>query len=222
MIEELLPAEVRAVEVFQEPDEIFLHPEEAVCVARASHRRRCEFATGRHCARVALSMLGLPNRPIIRSERGAPVWPAGVVGSITHCTGYCAAAVAWADDLGSIGIDAEPNEPLPDQVWDIVSLPSERADLQRQGAEDGSVAWDRLLFSAKESVYKVWAPVTGQFLGFDEVEVKINPRDSTLVARFRDPRSDETINALGELHGRYLARNGLIVTTMISHARWPS
>lgn len=76
-------------------------------------RRQREFATARSCARTALARLGVPPVPVLASPRGAPRWPAGVVGSITHCDGYRAAAVAYTRDVVSLGIDAEPDEPLP-------------------------------------------------------------------------------------------------------------
>jgi len=109
VIEEILPAEVVAVEALADPPGVTLFPEEEAVIAKAVDKRRREFSTVRHCARLALAMLGLPRSPLLPGERGAPQWPVGVVGSMTHCAGYRAAAVARASDMVTIGIDAEPH-----------------------------------------------------------------------------------------------------------------
>ena len=72
-------------------------------------------------------------QPVLPGERGAPRWPAGVVGSMTHCAGYRAAALVRAADLASLGIDAEPHGPLPEGVLRRVALPAERERLRAAG-----------------------------------------------------------------------------------------
>ncbi|PZS40918.1 MAG: 4'-phosphopantetheinyl transferase, partial [Pseudonocardiales bacterium] len=94
MIEKILPDGVASVEAFRDPPDAVLYPGEAELITRAVDKRRREFRTVRHCARQALRQLGLPPAPVLRGERGEPKWPAGVVGSMTHCAGYRAAAVA--------------------------------------------------------------------------------------------------------------------------------
>lgn len=214
MLEELLPAAVSAVEVFGDSPGVRLYPDEEACVARAVQGRRREFTTGRHCARDALGRLGLAPTAITRGERGAPDWPDGVVGSITHCAGYRAAAVARATDLVTIGIDAEPNEPLPGGVLELVSMPQERARLAAIASAIPGVAWDRLLFSAKESVYKAWNPLTGSFLDFDGADITIDPTAGTFVARLLVPGAIVAGGARGELSGRFVVRGGLAVTAV--------
>ena len=213
MIEELLPAAVRAVEVFADPPGAALYPEEQVCVARAVPGRRHEFTTGRHCARAALARLGVAPTAITKGARGEPAWPRGVVGSITHCTGYRAAAVAMATDVVTIGIDAEPHEPLPRGILEMISIPAERTRLHGIVLAAPNVAWDRVLFSAKESVYKAWFPLTGTWLDFDGADVTIDPR-GTFVARLLVPGATVAGDARGELPGRFLVRDGLAVTAV--------
>ena len=113
MIEEILPAAVASAEMFTDPPNATLLPQEAAIVERVSDKRRREFTAGRECARIALGKLGVVPVPILIGERGAPQWPPGIVGSITHCDGYRAAAVAHASDVAAIGMDAEPDDPLP-------------------------------------------------------------------------------------------------------------
>ena len=73
-----------------------LFPEEEALVAGAVTKRREEFAAGRNAARAALAGLGPPPCPLLRAGRRAPAWPQGIVGSITHCSGFCCAVVAPA------------------------------------------------------------------------------------------------------------------------------
>ncbi|MEV0171530.1 4'-phosphopantetheinyl transferase superfamily protein [Streptomyces sp. NPDC050803] len=175
MIEELLPDSVVTVELYgdEEPGPAPLYPEEAAVVAQAVEKRRREFAAVRSCARRAMEKLGVPAQPLLPGDRGAPRWPAGLAGSMTHCDGYCAAAVVRATDLASLGIDAEPNEPLPDGVLAAVSLPGEQQRIRALTDDRPDVRWDRLLFSAKESVYKAWFPLTGQWLEFTEADIEL-------------------------------------------------
>ncbi|WP_250029458.1 4'-phosphopantetheinyl transferase family protein [Paractinoplanes maris] len=181
MIAELLPAGlVGWAERFDDVEPDDLYPQEAATVARAVPKRRREFATGRRLARRALAELGVPPAPILPGDRGAPGWPAGVVGSITHCPGYRAAVVGLSDRVTTIGLDAEPDEPLPPGVLDEVSLPAERDRIAQLGP--GGVSWDRLLFCAKEAVYKAWFPLTRRWLGFTEAHVDLGP-DGTFTAR---------------------------------------
>jgi 4'-phosphopantetheinyl transferase EntD len=168
VIGSLLPAAVRVVESFGELPGATLFPEEEELVARAVPKRVAEVTTVRACARRALGELGLPPVPILSGPSREPLWPAGVVGSLTHCAGYRAAAVARASELASFGIDAEPHGELPEGVLERVALASEQAALP--GLPPG-VHWDRLLFSAKESVYKAWFPLAGRWLGFEDARL---------------------------------------------------
>ena len=123
MIGELLPEAVVAVEAYGADAAVDapLYPEERAVVARAVDKRRREFASVRRCARHAMVKLGLEPRPVLPGERGAPLWPEGILGSMTHCTGYCAAALVRAGELASLGIDAEPHEALPEGVLGAVA-----------------------------------------------------------------------------------------------------
>jgi 4'-phosphopantetheinyl transferase EntD len=213
MIEEILPPQVAAVEAFGDLlDPLF--PQEEALVVKAVAKRRAEFTTGRACARAALARLGLPRVPIPQGARGAPDWPDGVVGSITHCAGYRASAVARVADVLSLGVDAEPDAPLPDGVLEAIASTAERASLDQLAAQAPGVSWDRLLFSAKESVYKTWFPCTGRWLDFDEAVITINPAAGTFGARLLVSGQAHDGRPLHEFAGRWLARNGLVLTAI--------
>jgi 4'-phosphopantetheinyl transferase EntD len=179
----LLPEEAVVVETLELTTEAPLYPVEAERIAAAARKRRLHFAGGRRCAREALGRVGLPSSPIRVGFGGQPVWPKGVVGSITHCPGYCAAAVAPRPPLAGLGIDAERNAPLPDGVAQRTTLPGETADLPVQAG----VSWPTLLFSARESVFKAWYPLTCRWLDHHDVELQFDvARRCFTVVRYRD------------------------------------
>jgi len=214
VIEEILPPGVAAAEAFGDTAPALLFPAEEAAIARAVAKRRSEFATGRACARAALAKLGLPPVPIVPGPRGAPQWPPGVTGSITHCAGYRASAVARLADVASLGLDAEPNAPLPDGVLERIAVAQERAWLPELAAAVPGVSWDRLLFCAKESVYKAWFPLTGRWLGFEQAAVTVEPQSRTFTARLLEPAEACDGRRLAGFDGRWLVRDGLVLTAI--------
>lgn len=170
----LLPPGCAVHEIHGDVPDVALFAAEEKIITRALPQRRAEFATARLCARRALVDLGEPAGAVVAGRRGEPRWPAGVVGSVTHCSGFRAAAVARRDDLLAIGIDAEPDLPLPAGVLEhIAPAAGERARLAGLAAEDPATPWDRIMFCVKEAVYKVWSPLTGTWLGFEDAEVRM-------------------------------------------------
>lgn len=214
MVEEILPDGVVVAAVRGDIVDDALFPVEEEVIARAVEKRRREFTTGRACARRALAQLGLPAQPIPSGARGAPRWPAGTVGSITHCDGYRACAVARASDFASVGIDAEPNEPLPDGILEDIALPGERG-LMHESAE---VRWDRLLFCIKEAVYKVWFPLTGKWLGFEDATVEIDVPGKSFAARLLVPGPVLEGRELRGFSGRWTVRDGLLLAAIAEPA----
>jgi 4'-phosphopantetheinyl transferase EntD len=216
VIERLLPATVVSVEAFDDVPDEPVFPGEEQYIAQAVDRRRREFVTARRCAREALAGLGHPPATIPRTRRGAPVWPDGTVGSITHCAGYRAAAVARAGDPVSIGIDAEPHGPLPEGVAEVVALAEERDMLARMRAADPAVHWDRLLFSAKESVFKAWYPLTRRELAFAEARLDIDAQAGSFTAHLKaDGTRLDHGRPLANLDGRFLIGRDVVVTAVV-------
>jgi 4'-phosphopantetheinyl transferase EntD len=214
VIEEILPPEVASAEAFDDPPGTVLYPEEEAVIARSVDKRRREFTTARACARRAMAALGLPPAPIVPGERGAPTWPSGVVGSMTHCDGYRAAALARTGDVLSVGLDAEPNEKLPDGVLDVITSPAERDHLAKLAAEHPGVSWERLLFSAKESVYKTWFPLTRRWLDFEDAVVTPDPYTGTFTAELCVPGPVAGGRTLTGFTGRWIVGHGLVATAI--------
>jgi 4'-phosphopantetheinyl transferase EntD len=214
MIDDILPDKVRSAEAFDDPAGVDLFPEEEAAISRAVGKRRREFTTARYCARKALAELGHPPIPLIPGERGAPTWPEQIVGSMTHCAGYRAAALAHAADVVTIGIDAEPDEPLPDGVLDTIARAEEQGRLRELADVAQGAHWDRLLFSAKESVYKAWFPLTRAWLGFEDASIDIDPVGATFSARLMVEGPEVNGRQLSTFHGRWVAVDGLVVTAI--------
>ena len=112
--------------------------------------------------------------------------------------------------MAAIGIDAEPDAGLPAGLIESVAGQAERAWIARHAASDPAVCWDRLLFSAKEAVGKLWYPLTGHWPGFGQLAV------------FPAAAGTFEAHVAGSLlAGRWLARGGLIVTAVTCAGRGP-
>ncbi len=212
MMEELLPFGVAVVERWNDDEPTVLFSEERALVGKAIESRVREFTTARFCARQALGELGFSSFPILRGSKGEPLWPPGVVGSITHCAGYRAAAVAMQTHVAAIGIDAEIDDSLPLEVGKSLFVAEETVWL-RQASD--RFHWDRILFSAKESVYKAWFPLTQRWLGFEDVEIAIETAESRFCVRPLVSLPREFDEALRQFTGRFLVRNGIVITTVV-------
>ncbi|WP_327370425.1 4'-phosphopantetheinyl transferase family protein [Streptomyces sp. NBC_01217] len=218
MIEKILPSRMAVEEAFSDPPGAVLFPAEEELIRGAVETRRREFTTARHCARRALGSLGIAPAPILKGRRGAPIWPPQTVGSMTHCTGYRAVAVAHRADVLTVGIDAEPHAPLPDDVHETIALATEQRRERELRREHPGIHWDRLLFSAKESVYKAWFPLTQRWLGFEEADIVLHS-NGTFTAGLL-PSATEAALAAGSaappsaFNGRWLVADGLVVTAI--------
>jgi 4'-phosphopantetheinyl transferase EntD len=223
MIERLVPRGVATAETREDILEIELFEEEQRSMGRAVEKRRREFVTGRACARDALRRLGVSVVAITNGPHGEPLWPTGVVGSITHCRGYRACAVARIEKVTSLGIDAEENAPLPEGVLEQVAFGPE-LDLV---TPTGGVQMDRLLFSAKEAIYKAWFPLAQRWLGFEDVNLELDAATRTFRARLHVPGPMIDGRRLTEFSGRWCVEDGVIGTSVVipatgmSDTAWP-
>lgn len=203
-------------ELYDDPADLAALPEEEPLIERSVAKRRNEFITVRHCARLAMEELGVPPAPILKGEKGEPQWPAGVVGSLTHCQGYRGAVVGRSETVRSVGIDAEPHDVLPDKVLEAISLPRERHEI---AALPGGLHWDRILFCAKEATYKAWFPLTQRWLGFEDAhitfEVDSHGTAGTFVSRILIDPSARSGPPLEELAGRWSVAGGLALTAIV-------
>jgi len=208
----LFPASVVTATQSELADTPALMPEERSFLARAVPARVLEFTTGRSCARAALARLGCPPVAIAVGDEREPLWPPGFIGSITHCKGHCAAAVARRDPrtahaIASLGLDAEPALPLPEDVARMVCSDDEREWIE-QHRQDG-LPWNRLVFSAKESVFKCIFPIARRFLDFHDTELTFVGEGSFQISVPSLPE------ATTHVRGCHAFREGFILTSAI-------
>jgi 4'-phosphopantetheinyl transferase EntD len=191
-----------------------LLPEEAEGAKNARAERLLEFRAGRHCARKALARLGLRGAPVIKAEDRSPVWPPGFVGSITHTReagrGFCGAAVARAGAVRAVGVDAETDDVLEKKLWRRVLTRGEIEWISARPAEEQGFL-GKLVFSAKESVYKCQYTLSHEFLEFAEVELA-PPGDGTFTATLLVPAAPFEVGQA--LSGRWVRRDGYVVTAV--------
>lgn len=212
----LFPAESRYVYMLTAPGEPDLtnfnnlHPLERTMVSHAVPSRQAEFGDARWCAHQALKELGaspdVANAPIYRGERGMPLWPEGYCGSLTHTEGYRAALVAPEGAIRSVGVDAEPAEPLPEGILGVIARHGELTQIASL-AQAGIPFADRLLFCAKEATYKAWFPLTKRWLGFEQAEIDIRPDGTFISYLLVRPTPVPFIN------GRWAATDGYLIAS---------
>jgi 4'-phosphopantetheinyl transferase EntD len=155
-------------------DERALLADEAPAFASSVVTVRRASGAARIVARELLAQFGLPARSLPKGKAGAPIWPEGVIGSLSHDSRVAVAAVALRRTVVALGIDVEPAEVLPLDVLDLVATPSERSKIGDDPYRG------RLLFVAKEAVYKAVYPLDQQFLDHHDVEVSISKGQATV------------------------------------------
>lgn len=138
-------------------------------VARSVRGRQAGYFHGRACARRAMAQLGVPANEVGMGLRGEPLWPAGLVGSISHTSQLAGAMVQFAHRWRGVGIDLEPLDSgaLLHESSDVFLSGTESALLTGANRELGLV----IAFSAKESFYKAVYPSVQRFFDFDVVEI---------------------------------------------------
>ncbi len=203
-LDAIVPKGATAVEAsgFSQPWDLF--PEEVQLLGNVSEKRRVEFSIGRSCAHRALAKLGTEPGPILRGASREPIWPPGIAGSITHCDGYCAAAVARKADTAGFGIDAELIRPVSGDVLRLIATEPELCWIRRARRSDQrSFPWELLLFSAKESVFKTWFPIVGTWLGFEQVRIEFHEGENEFRA-FISGLPARAPTDLGAISGRFI------------------
>jgi len=187
-------------------------------MATMQPRRRSEFCNGRACARIALTALGLPDCVIPVGVNREPLWPDGTVGSISHCGPVAAAAVARSETISALGIDLEHAEPLDAGLLNMICLPAERSWLR---TTENPLLIAKLIFSAKESIFKCIWPTVRRFVDFQDIGIHIDIDSGTFApVNWADSLPDPVIRGIA---GRYRLRDGWIMTTacIVHQARAP-
>ena len=171
-IEALFPPGVIAAEVSGPVPLGLLYPAEAAGLGRMVASRAAEFAGGRLAARLALERLGVEGFAVTAAPDRKPVWPEGVVGSITHSAGLCAAVAARHGECLGLGLDTEQVGRVTAPLAARICVPSELAWIESL-EEAQRPAGRALVFAAKEAFYKAQSPLTDEWLGFEALAVEV-------------------------------------------------
>lgn len=162
-----------------------LHPDEVVSLpVHAVEKRRQEFAAGRVSASRAMASLGVPARPVGMASDRSPIWPDGIVGSISHSGTVAMAAVACrSSGIVAIGLDIEENLPLEAELFEEICANDELRWLKIHApAERGMLA--KAIFCAKEAAYKCQYPLSRRMFGFQTLHVSLDLPAKRFTAAF--------------------------------------
>lgn len=183
-------------------DAAFDIPEaEVPLIENAIEKRRREFSAGRCCARKALKALGCADVPIVHNQYGAPLWPQGIVGSITHSNTYAAAAAAKSSKIRGLGLDMETVSRIsPAIARKILTAPEKKRLQQLDPAEQQRLL--ALFFSAKEAVYKCLHPLIQCRIGFEDARIECAP-DQRSIEIFMCARMQSALPGVEYLRGHY-------------------
>lgn len=146
--------------------------EEEACIqsVKAEHRRN-EFLLGRACAHQALSTFHLSHLPILRNENRSPIWPKSIVGSISHTENWAVAAVGKQTAVKGIGIDIENLHRAVNLGIQRHVCISREAEWLAQFSSEQMEFFLKIIFSAKEAIFKCYHPLTGVYLDFKDAWV---------------------------------------------------
>ncbi|MCR9125433.1 MAG: 4'-phosphopantetheinyl transferase superfamily protein [Rhodobacteraceae bacterium] len=188
-----------------------LLPGEQRPVAAMVERRRRSFAAGRRAARGAMIAQGMAPAAVPMGNDRAPVWPAGLTGSITHSDRYCLAAVARSANTRALGIDIEARDAVGDDLVPEICTLAERAWLGTQPREvRGALA--SLVFSAKETAYKCQYTLSQTLFGFQMLDITPDLDTGQFEATFVE--SVPGFEAGTQLHGQFCFGADWVLTTM--------
>ena len=195
-----------------------LYPEERALFALAVLHRQREFAAGRTAARQAMAQVGLNPCPVPSGPDRAPIWPLGVVGSISHTRQICIAAAGRAEEVGAIGIDVEERKPVDQALWPSICTTDEQAYLQTHPVEQrGDIVTH--LFSAKEAFFKWQYPATKRMLDFQDIRITLNPENSGFLARHVD--AIQWPEALNPVSGCMISGQKWVIAWVCGHLGRP-
>jgi 4'-phosphopantetheinyl transferase EntD len=211
----LFPPGAVAAQLRRPGEPAMLLPAEAAHLGRAVPKRAQEYAAGRLCARRALAELGIVDFPIKVADDRQPIWPDGMVGSITHTAGFCAAVVAERTRVGALGLDSEVVGSVNPEIWSTICVPGETAWLESLPPLQQAAAVT-LIFSAKEAFYKCQYPLVREPLNFHDARVEAVAWGASDGAFQIHATRSIRIAKYGALpmQGRYLFHEGFVTAGM--------
>jgi len=209
MIEKLFSKQVVALKATPKMWGGLLYPEEEEYIKKAVPKRRREFTAGRLCAREVLSRLGINNFPVLVGLQRAPVWPENIIGSISHCGNICIVAATKDKGIRGLGVDVEQTGQLEESVLEFVCTKKEKEWLADTTSFGINLA--KIIFSAKESLYKSIFPLIHSTLEFLDVQIIINTQLNSFKVELYNTQAAKALEKF-ILTGRYYFAEGFIFT----------
>ena len=203
----LFPPVIVTAELTTEVSTDVLTEPELKSISHCAKKRIQDFTRGRACAHEALGKLGITHFSLLSGEKREPLWPAEIVGSITHTTGFAAAVAARRRDIESVGIDCEVVESVGRDLWERICTPAERARLAEL-SEAESQQQAALIFAAKEAFYKCQFPLSREWVGFEDVSIVVEAGSWRVVPENPLPVATTWIE---KLVGRYEFRERWVI-----------
>ncbi len=204
------------IEPIGEPNIDRLPAEERALVAKAVPKRIREFCAGRTLARRMLADVGRPVASILRGPNGAPSWPPGVRGSITHAGAWVGVAISTSPEVLGVGLDIEDGSPLHSKYWHVIMTEEDMSHLDAVGASDRErIA--KVMFSAKEAAYKAQHAITETFLAFSAMDIRIAANERSFVATFHQSVSPFAVG--DEIEGSIARFDGNVATAVTLDTR---
>jgi 4'-phosphopantetheinyl transferase EntD len=143
-------------------------------IGRSVPKRQAEYLHGRLAARNALAPFGLAHFQVGTGPSREPLWPAGIIGSISHNRRLAAAVALDSAMHGAIGIDVESivDAATRDALQRTALSPCEVAVLER-ACPTLPLEWLlTVAFSAKESFFKAAFADVGRYFDFDAIALR--------------------------------------------------
>lgn len=186
--------------------------EEQIIIVNAVDKRRRAFTAGRTCARGILRQFGFSGDLTIGKDKyGAPVWPEGIVGSISHTDDVCVVSIGRKkSELTSLGVDVEKDIGLDADLVNLICDELEKETCCNGQVED-SLRLAKVIFSAKESVYKCLYPITRTVLDFQDVHIQLNISEQKFTGTTNGDLHDDLVK--GVCNGRIFYGEGHIYTS---------
>lgn len=175
-----------------------------------------EFRLGRICAQQDLTCI----KEIGINESGAPLWPGLMKGSISHSKDYVIAVSSLSPQTLSLGIDIE--QVVSDKRIEVikrVALSSDEIDLLDSYSSDLINDVATIMFSAKESLYKLINPLSLCYINFHEGIVKnIDFEKSHFTIELKSTKS-ELSHYCAEYHGTFYRIESNLVTLLVLNSQ---
>jgi enterobactin synthetase component D / holo-[acyl-carrier protein] synthase len=205
----LFPAGVVAVELTTAAPRAALTATELTFISHCAQKRIDDFTRGRACAHRGLRELGLEEVSLLAGDKREPLWPAGIIGSITHTSGFAAAVVGRRSSIEALGIDCEVVDSVGADLWERICTPGEQERLRRLPEAEAKRS-AALIFAAKEAFYKCQFPLSREWVGFEEVNIEESGQGTFRIV----PQVDLPVTAdwVAALVGRYQFRGPWVVT----------